>query len=244
MTKILLYTISDLKTHSINCIDLLLSSIIKDINFDFLILTNKNINTSKYAVAYDIAGSSHHQYIGYLKYLTYLIPNDYDYYIYLDSDILYFDNISKLLPKNKLFSVVKESGSKVKDSEWYYFKHTPKEDDFKLREMVALNAGTFVFHNSQKDNIHKMYELYSKYSNGDMHHDVRLEQAIYNYIVYRSTDYNEENLYDLTNMTQLFASNYSPQENKKLYHFCGFTNEMTTKYNSMKNFYEKYKQQK
>jgi len=237
--KLLLYTISDLGADSIRCIDLLLSSIVYDIEYDFYIISNKpSPNRITHNLIIDDVLPSN--YIGYLKYSEKL-PDNYDYYIYLDSDILYFDKLSELIDRTKEFSVVTENYI-VGDSEWFYFKYhdLDKPNTINFKKSNALNAGSFAFNRSSKNTVHKAHSLYRKYHNNDIDHDVKLEQCIFNYIIHSNTNYTLDNCFNITNTVELFASNKSPKENKKLYHFCGFTNEMGSKYQSMKEFYDKY----
>jgi hypothetical protein len=238
--KVLLYTISDLKIDSIRCVDLLLSSIVYDIEYDFYIISNKpSSNRIAYNLIIDDVLPSN--YIGYLKYSEKL-PDNYDYYIYLDSDILYFDKLSKLIDGTKEFSVVAEN-YEVGNGEWFYFKYSnlDEQNTINFKKSKALNAGSFAFKRSSKNTMHLARSLYNTYHNNDIDHDVKLEQCIFNYIIHSNTNYILDNCFNITNTVELFASNKPPKENKKLYHFCGFTNEMGSKYRSMKEFYDKYK---
>jgi hypothetical protein len=239
--KIFLYTISDYKPYSIDCIDLLLSSIIFDIDYDFFIVSNnEGISNNKYQTILDNNELSK-EYIGYLKYSP-LIPKNYDYYIYLDSDILYFDKLSNLFNMEYSFSIVKENPNTISDHDWYYFKyHTLDENNTqKLKNSYALNAGSFAIRGSEIFTIDQMYNLYKSHFNNDIGHDVRLEQSIYNYIIHSTSCYDLSKCYDITDTVKLFASNTQQASDKKLYHFCGFTNEMASKYKYMKEFYDKY----
>jgi hypothetical protein len=209
-------------------------------------LTNKHDQDSNdYNIIYDAQYSCN--YIGGLKYQTKLLPDSYDYYIYLDSDILYFDNVENLLPSDKqYFSVVRETQYLVGDSDWFLFSQADKHDDYnRLLNSPAINAGTFVYHQSQIDYIFSIYNLYKQYHTNRIEYDCKLEQSIYNYIINKKINFNNYDLYkDLSSITQLFAAQSKPQKNKTLYHFCGFSNEMTTKYMHMTNFYNEYLKQK
>jgi hypothetical protein len=234
--KICLYTITDFSEGAVECIDLLLNSIVKDINYDFYILTNLE-KKSKYSTIKD---DSLDGYLGFLKYSP-QIPNYYDYYIYLDSDILYFDTISSLLPIDKKFTIVTENMN-IGTHEWFYFKNIddPKQDSI-LQNCRALNAGSFVFRNDHLFTIHNIYNFYKKYYINNVSHDVKLEQTIFNHIIYQYLDYSLSECNDITHKTQLFASGEKQISNKVLYHFCGFTNEMNSKYKNMKHFYDNYR---
>jgi hypothetical protein len=242
--KILLYTVSDFSNHAKDCIDLLLQSI-HGTNYDFCVLTNKHDQDSNdYNIIYDAQYSCN--YIGGLKYQTNLLSPSYDYYIYLDSDILYFDSLDKLIPSDhQYFSVVRETDYAVGDSEWFLFNQADKDDHTHLIYSQALNAGTFVYNQSEINTILSIYQKYIQYHTNRIEYDCKLEQSIYNYVINKRINFNNYELYkDLSNITQLFASNTNFRNEKTLYHFCGFSNEMTTKYRNMKDFYDKYQQQK
>lgn len=235
--KVLLYTISDFKPYSIECIDLLLRSIITDIYYDFAIISNQSTHIStNHNIIVD--NNINHSYI-YLKYSK-QIPKNYDYYIYLDSDILYFDKISKLLPLYKQFTIVKEN-MKIEKNPWFYypFNIDPIEDEL-IQNSEAINAGSFAYNNNQLSIIHTIYDMCIKHHNDDPLHNAKLEQSSFNYIVNKNNNFDLSNCYDITDATMLFASNKKPDTNKVLYHFCGFTGEMITKYVNMKKFYELY----
>lgn len=236
--KICLYTISNFTKKAIDCIDLLLDSITKDIEFDFFIITNqKDIPTTiKHNILLDNTLSSN--YVGYLKYSK-VLPNNYEYYIYLDSDILFFDSLSKLIPYNRSFTVVREN-TLIERNFWYYFPFVEKNDDEQLQTSQALNAGTFAFHKNQIHIIDKILSLYSKHHTNEPQ-DPALEQSIFNYVVNKNFQYKLYDCLDITDTVQLFASTEKIHKNKKLYHFCGYTNEMDSKYKKMHDFYSIYR---
>jgi hypothetical protein len=234
--KILLYTICDFKPYAINCIELLLKSITFDIEYDFLIVSNKINNDTNYRVITESSIQS--EYIGYVKYSP-LIPNNYDYYVYLDADILYFDKISKLLSTNANFTIVKENCN-IDKNDWYYFKYVDVQESQVLQNSHAVNAGSFCYTQNQIEHINQIYKLYVKHCKNNINHDVRLEQSIYNYIVNKVNNYDLKDCYDITDKVQLYAGTKPMCKNKTLHHFCGFTNEMYTKYITMKNFYDQY----
>lgn len=238
--KIFLYTISNFAEQAINCIDLLFTSINFDISTDFSIISNQHYN-SKYNIIIDETLPSN-EYIGCLKYSS-MIPDYYDYYIYLDSDILYFDKISKLIDYNKVFTITKEQHL-INNSPWHLFPYVEnQEEKILLQKCQALNAGSFGFHKSQLYILQKISDLYLKfYSKNNINYNAMLEQSIYNYIVYSSNNFKTDLLYDITDMVELFAASKSRIPNKTLYHFCYFTNEMSTKYKNMEKFYNEYNQ--
>lgn len=235
--KILLYTISDFKPFSLECIDLLLSSITKDICYDFCIISNTAIDnhSTKHNILIDSELKSN--YIGYLKYSP-KIPPDYDYYIYLDSDILYFDKLSKLIRLDKKYTLVYEN-EKINRNPWWYFHHSGSDTTL-LEKSQAINAGSFCFAKSEYPILKDIYNTYANHITDDVHSNAQLEQSIFNYYIYNYTNFETHYVYDISSFAQLFASNYPIQNDKKLYHFCGFTNEMASKYIRMKKFNESY----
>lgn len=237
--KICLYTVSNFNPGSLDCINLLIDSI-TDNDYNFYILSNNTFySNTNYNIVYDTTIVS--DYVGYLKYSP-NIPKDYDYYVYLDSDILLFDKISSLVCANKEFSIVREKCLVSENKEWFYFNHIlDREDIYKIQNAQALNAGSFAFRHDQFSVIEKIYTYYKTYHNHNTNHNVRLEQGIYNFVINKHSDYQLKNCYDITDKAVLFASNKEFIDNKTLYHFCGYTNEMITKYNNMKAFYDKYK---
>jgi hypothetical protein len=225
--KILLYTISDFKPMAKECIDLLLSSITFDIPVDFMIISDADKNNINY--------------IGVLKYSP-NIPDNYDYYIYLDSDILYFDKISKLINSNKKYTLVYEN-TKIKKNPWWYFKYS-NTDTSLLEESQAINAGSFCFARSEYKILNDIYATYHNHIKSNVHENAKLEQAIFNYYIYQNINFETQHVHDITHMTRLFASDHQLEDNKKLYHFCGFTNTMDSKYSNMKKLYDQYISQK
>lgn len=236
--KILLYTISNFSHMSIECIELLLSSIIFDVPVDFIIVSSSVTDYNKYKI---LQANLKSNYIGSLKY-AFEIPENYDYYIYLDSDILYFDKISYLINFDKKYTLVREN-CKINKNPWWYFKYS-NTDTAILESSPALNAGSFAFAKSEYGILHDIYTAYNNYATNNVTENAQLEQSIFNYYVYQYLRFNTDYVHDITDITQLHASNYPIQNNKRLYHFCGFTNTMTSKYLSMKKLYDKYISQK
>lgn len=234
--KVCIYTISDLKEYSIKCIDLLVSSLNTNIPYDFFVISNKN-EACKYSLIYDTNYFS--DYVGYLKYSP-LIPKNYQYYIYLDSDILYFDKISLLIPYNQKFSLVKEHCT-ISTNDWYYFdKVTDNTDRDLLQKCQAINAGSFAYSSDMLESLTKAYSMYSEHHNNDNLFNAKLEQQLYNYIVHKFFAFDVSQCKDITPITELFAQHKEPSDNKTLYHFCGFSGEMVSKYHFMRDFYDKY----
>lgn len=243
--KILLYTVSDFAPGTMECIDLLLKSL-GDQKYDFCIVSNKTQN-SKYKVYYDIAYPE--KYIGGIKYHTKLLPKNYDYYIYFDSDILYFGKLVDLLPANKnQLSVVEENPNKIYQSDWWHYAHqyyVDFNDTNYFMNSQALNAGTFIYDRYTLNTISRIYKLFLDTCSKVRKNEGRLEQSIYNYFIHQELKNHNIPVYkNLSALTQLHAHNYIYDESKTLYHFCGFFGEMSIKYQNMKKLYDQYIQQK
>lgn len=232
--KLLLYTISDFKPYAIECIELLLSSILKDVSHDFVIVADKPSPTPLVCdVIVDSEASSN--YIGCLKYSP-AIPRGYDYYVYLDSDILFFDSLSRLIDKDKRYSVVHEN-ELIGKNPWWYFAHSGT-DTTRLQASRAINAGSFAFAESEYPILGDVWAAYHQHATANLMGNAQLEQSLLNYYLYQRTRFETDCLHDLTSRAQLHARNYPLQQQKTLYHFCGFTNEMKSKYQVMKAYYD------
>jgi hypothetical protein len=222
--KTLVYTISDFKPHALDCISLLRKSLSGD--FDFCIISNKKPENCPFQIFVD---PILHNYIGFLKYSP-LVPFGYDRYLYLDSDILYFDDVDKFFSEKKI-SVVLES-LRMSD-EW--FNYSRSGEDFS--SYSGINAGSFGFYDYRF--LSDVRGLFEPFISEDVHRDARLEQSSYNYAVMKTVNKNFSLLSDMSKDSVLFAQANSPLD-KKLYHFCGFSNEMASKYFKMKQFYDRY----
>ena len=228
--KILVYTVSDFKTNALDCIKLMLSSFSK-INFDFRIITN-NITYKEYEdIIYD---QFQCEYIGFLKYSK-NIPDGYDRYVYLDSDILYFGNVEELF-SDKDYSCVIEQLPMT--NEWFLYKKHTEEYLENIKNLNGFNAGTFSFRDINF--LKKVRDSFEPHIVNHTHYDARLEQSGYNFIISQEINFDINKMHNLTDITQLFSTIGSHQENKKLYHFCGFSNEMQSKFYKMKNFYDQH----
>lgn len=230
MKKILIYTVSDFKPYSLDCIKLMLSTF-EDKNFDFKIITN-NIKYKNYEdIIFD---DSAYSYIGFLKYSK-NISDEYDQYVYLDSDILYFGNTNQLF-SDKEYSCVIENLPMI--NEWFLYKNHDKEYLEKIQNLNGFNAGTFSFKNISF--LSKIREAFEPYITQNVHADARLEQSSFNFILSNEINFDINNINDLSQTTQLFADINPYNTTKKLYHFCGFSNEMGSKFFKMKSFYDQY----
>jgi hypothetical protein len=228
--KILVYTVSDFKADALDCIKLMLSSFNK-INFDFKIITN-NIDYKQYEdVIYD---EFQCEYVGFLKYSE-NIPDGYDRYIYLDSDILYFGNVNELFSDKEYSCVIEDLPM---TNEWFLYKNHNNQYLNNIKNLNGFNAGTFSF--KKISFLSKIRQAFKPYITQNVHLDARLEQSSFNFILSNEINFDINNINNLTQITQLFADINPHSNSKKLYHFCGFSNEMSSKFFKMKNFYDNY----
>lgn len=226
--KTLLYTISDFSFKAKECIELMYNSINQTKDFDFVVVTNNKNYPKNLPVIVD---DSNINYIGDLKYSS-KIPEGYSRYIYLDSDILFFGSINELYDDRE-YSLVFELG---KPMSLEFFSYPFSDNNHKIIEknLTGINAGTFSF-----KNYYFLKEVREKINNIKLNNDhlsARYEQSAFNYVISKSVNYNFSLIKDLTPITSLFAQNNPYNENKKIYHFCGFNGNMVSKYNLMEKF--------
>lgn len=196
---------------------------------DFCVVASKSPSASfKHNVIQTKLNSN---YIGCLKYFPKL--PDYDQYVYLDSDILFFGSPDNLINKNTAFSVVCEKEGKLTD-EWHSFHLLNKA---LIPNTYGLNAGTFAFKNKQF--LNEMVKLLETHYNPyyDPHTNAKLEQSLFNFLVGEKCNFNWAQLTDLTDITKIHVpTNFKHNPNLQIYHFCGWAGNMYTKYQRMINF--------
>ena len=230
--KTLLYTISDFKQGSIDCIRMMRNSIIGD-DFDFVIIANKEIDCE-----YDIIqDKTDDNYIGFLKYSS-KIPDGYDQYVYLDSDILFFGSISNFY-SNQEFSIVFEDlkMNSQCSSHRYWFKYPYDNSDqynYNIKNLYGINAGSFAFKNILF--LSKVRSYFEKFKSNDVLNNAILEQSSFNYALCIENNFDFSNCFNFTNQSIIHAKSDSFCKNKQLYHFAGFTNSMIHKKETMEKF--------
>lgn len=234
--NILVYTVSDFKSGSIECIEMLFDNLLKEDNIDLAIICNnepyKEIN-QKIKIIHD-NGDDAKRFVGFLKFSE-KIPHGYDYYIYLDSDILFFGKSSDLYDFNFDFSIVREHWVPM-THEWHCYKYRTEEEYDKMSQLNGMNSGTFAFKN--RNFINNIKELYQRHVTNDVMDNIMLEQSSFNYAICKQLDFRLEKTLDLTDKTTLFAQDKDFDNEKIIYHFNGFSNQMSPKCAMMKNFYE------
>lgn len=233
--KTLLYTISDFKEGSIECIDMMLSHI--EGEFDFAIVSNQE-TTFGYAYGHKVyTDDSCGNYIGFLKYSK-EIPSGYDQYVYLDSDILFFGDLSVLWDERPL-SVTQEFKrmNGACDQGRYWFKYPfdiTKEYSDKITHFLGINAGSFAFKDVSL--LSRVRELFEPYKSSNVMENAILEQSSFNYAVCQETNFDLNKALNFSDISVFDAHKYPYTNWQKLYHFCGFENSMIGKKLKMEKF--------
>lgn len=233
--KILTYTLCDFKTDALNAVELLLDSLIDDIDSDFLIISNTDkISKSKYPILIDQSYES----ILSVKFSKYL-PRNYDCYIYFDSDILYLNKLSNLISNEKDFTIVKEQRKMTE--KWFFYKnHSPDHLRLIQNQKHGINSGFFVCKDIDFIDLCRSLQdtELQQYNSKVFQHTSFAEQSSFNYALMLATNFNlSEKCFDFTNNCILFAHKYPIKDKHYMYHFCGLTGEMESKYKKMQKHY-------
>lgn len=222
--KILVYTISDLSPSSMGCIDLLQQSLqYRNTDFDFYIVTNRLATVRWWKTIYDPFGFGN--YVGWLKY-TNLLPDGYDYYIYLDNDILFYEDLYNILTPYS-FVVEPYRMSTV----WFRYPFATRQAKQEMKDVNGLNAGTFVF--KDKQFLESVKSLYVQQEFKSIEDEGKFEQKAFNYAIFRE----KLSYLDISNLVQLHATEIT---DKKIYHFCGFDGHMNNKLEKMQVFHKRW----
>jgi len=230
--RTLVYTVSDFSEKAAECVDLLFDGIEKNEYLDFCVVSNKPSPAGfKYKT---IVVETTSNYIGHLKYYTGL--PDADRYLYLDSDILFFGHVDNAFSENFDLSVVVEDFSL--NMEWFSY-HVSNKD--KLPSGVfGLNGGTFAF--KDRNFLIGMNEKINEHFNSrySPHLNALLEQSLFNEAVGETCNYDWSLVNNLTEIARLHVLDSCIYDSKiQIYHFCGWTGGMGSKYSRMLNFLER-----
>jgi len=213
--RILLYTVSDFSPYAEKCIKLLFGNIIPESNVDFCVITNGTppskfeYNTIK--VDLDV------NFTGILKFYP-CLPK-YDAYVFLDTDILYFERTSKLINDQNDYTIVRDNDRMIID-QWCSYHITDKS--ILNKDICGLNSGTFAFVDTKF--LEDITEIIQRYysSNNTPRVNAKYEQSAYNIFMGEKCGYDWKKYYDITDSVKLFATHDTLlQENINLYHFCG-----------------------
>lgn len=245
--KILVYTCNDLR-HSLPCVDLLYSSLLKNNSsdsFDFAVLCNSRDHShTDHTVLYD--ESYPPQYLGFLKYSSSIPPN-YDFYVYLDSDILFYSILNEVLPcTEKVVSVATEGTATMIDSNWHSHGYIDKMLSIGLPK-PCVNAGQFSFKGSSdfislvRNNMKRTLESVDNYRNLPSYQCAMYEQSSFNYTLISIWD--SVDLYKMSSKLSV-RPEQEIELDKSIFHFTGFHEGMINKSNRMINFISNYKKGK
>jgi hypothetical protein len=226
--KTLLYTITDFSPYAAECINLLSGNMIQDTNVDYCVISN---NPPPPDFKYNVVQTKlNANYVGFLKFYS-KIPDGYDHYIYMDSDILFFGNPLSLIPTEDLSIVIENCN--IRD-EWHSFHINDKN---KIPNVKGLNAGTFVF--SNKNFVNQVNEnILNNYNpSWSTIHNAMMEQSVFNMTIGQTCNFDWTKYKDITDITKLHVpTDFKYNKSIKIYHFCGWAGQMCTKYIRMIDF--------
>ncbi len=237
MKKKLVYTVSDLEESSIGCIHLLYNSLLltnSESDFDFLVITNNkaqsNLNRQWMVVKVECTKT----FVGWARYFDDVIPTGYENYYYFDSDILCYESLDNLKSFDSEFSFMFEEG--IISTDWHLYPFSTESEIKEFKKNRALNSGTFVFKNLEL--LKEVRCLFNKFDfntkSSEKH--AQFEQSCFNYVVYKK--YLNRNIFRLDELIKLFPEELTSHN---IYHFCGFTGNMNSKYERMMEFDKIYR---
>jgi hypothetical protein len=232
--NILYYTINDGNENYLKCLNLAyksLTSILGNINFNiytdidgFVKMQKNNFDLLEKANVLDRIAQDW-KFIGDLKFHKKIFEQDYDYFVYLDSDILWQYNNSDFIKQlqNSLGFIVNE-GKICETDEQHTFSWN-KEDLDKYRNHWGVNAGLFGL---KKDIAISLAEFFEKEVNNypavDVHSQGKIEQSLFNKFIICNQYYDK-----LLNISNFIYNMYNSEDVKKInehpnkiYHFMCF----------------------
>ena len=240
--KTLIYTTCDFSPQSYECTELLYRSItLNNSNFDFAIISDKEHPNSAFPII-KVDNTTGH--LSNWKY-SHLIPNGYNQYFYLDSDILFFGKLENLYNEHEL-SICSGKDAKMSDSEYYCYKYATPEEKLEMKKYEGFCAGSFGFKNI--DFLSEMRNLMiPKQENAIIPDDISrremflkilpdaiLDQTSFNYWIFKRLP--EFKYFDFSNQCIIRPDGMRYTSDKTVYHFCGFQMEMSSKYQRMLHF--------
>lgn len=233
----LYYTISNLTETSNECTKLLINSLknkVKNLNFKIIApveTSNTNTNTIDseilpYVMRIDLKNYSNNHLFG-LKFHQNIFELDYDYFIYLDSDILYFLNDISFDPKYNYFCYDRCSvGSKFFSALW--------PTNFSIdKNSTGINAGFFMINKKTALDLYN-FMVINFYNRRRI--KTWYDQSMFNLFIYTNLISNEINWINYSENIVLFADSNTKFIENKIYHFCGNLCNMDLKHTRMKNF--------
>lgn len=234
MNKILFYTVNDGNENYLKCLNIAyqsLTNVLGDVNFkiytshDGLIKIKQNnyCLLEKISVLNKIAYNWN--FIGDLRYHKKIFEQDYDYFIYLDSDILWKHNDPDFVQQlqNSLGFIVNEG--KICESDSQHTLSWNREDIEKYRNNWGVNSGLFGL---KKHIAIELAEFFEKEVNDYQVNNVsdqgKIEQSLFNQFIICKEYYNKlldisDSVYNMYNSEDIKKIHQHPN---KIYHFMSF----------------------
>lgn len=244
--KIFIYTVATNDLNSFSCTELLYKSLKKffilDFDFRIIIGKDKQYVCSPELMSYLLPVDSY-DHIFKFKYSSYIPYNDYSYFIYLDSDILWmFDQLNIDFIK---YQYIYTEGNIYKRPWSKYWppkdKNLLKNDSMKNYQF-GINAGFFAL------NQFYMKQLYNFMSRRLHPHKIHgknrfLEQNMFNLFIYKNfyMNNNKDQIRIFTENVVCKTNKLTPYYSNKIYHFDGDMCHMDQKLERMKSFLNKNK---
>lgn len=233
--NILFYTVNDGDENYLKCLDLAyksLTNIFKDINFKIYtspeclpkILQSGFDYLDKAEVLEKVAHNW--QYIGDLKFHKKIFAQDYDYFIYLDSDILWKNDDTDFVKKiqDSLGFFVNEG--RICESDEQHTISWNKKDIKKYENHWGVNAGLFGLRKNIALELAEFFEQeVGRYRVDNSVEQGKVEQSLFNEFIINKEYYSK--LLDLSdyvhNMYNMKDIKNISQYPNKIYHFLCFS---------------------
>jgi hypothetical protein len=246
--KILFYTINDGNQEYLKCLDISYSTLQNYVgSIDFKIYTDNNgynkilENSTSTIVEKTTALEkiARWKYIGDLKFHPYIFDQDYEYFVYLDNDVLW-KNINNEYIFNALqnFSGFKVNEGKIHESDKFHSYSWDSQQIEQYKNHWGVNAGLFCVSKSLGINLSDFFtKEVVKYScdYSDTMKQAMIEQSLFNRFIITQKYYsslldissNVKNIYSIQELDNI-KNNYQD----KIYHFMSF-NQGGLKYEFM-----------
>lgn len=233
----LFYTISNLTDDSIKCIELLYKSLklkISDVNFKIVVDSrNSNNKIAPYIldkILFIDMSKYEYNHIFCLKFVKEIFDQPYDYFCYLDSDILYFLDNYSFSPYYNYFCY--EGGQLISK---FFSMYWPSDFVIDKRANIGINAGFFAIN---KETGFLLHDFMKNYLYTSKNTKWWIEQNMFNLFIYQQmfSGIHKHKWIDYSNKIKLFAEPHTKFIDNRMYHFCGKVGNMELKYNRMNNF--------
>jgi len=140
----------------------------------------------------------------------------YDSILYLDTDILIFEDINYLFEeteKSEKFIISTENNNSKLNNENHGGTLMNVYEKEKTKDISGINAGVFLFKNTI-ENINILKQTYDTYINGANH--ICYEQPYFNFVLFKNDKF------DFSLQKYISHNGYNEiEKNKPIIHFCG-----------------------